>query len=347
MAELTEEEVLSNDKDPLEAIAEIRREEAKAEEKEKEKEENEEEVSPETTVDNDESTNEMEDENTNEDEEKEDQTEGEEKDTPKVHKFKADGIEYEFTEQEMIDQFGTVFGKAVNYTHKTQEIAPYRRMISAIKEENITEDQLNLALDILKGNKDAIKTLIKEQEIDPFELSDEEDTKSDYVPNVYGKDELQLNLEEVTNRIVKDPESKTTIDVIDNQWDDNSRLQLMQNPSLIEGLHNDVKTGTYDKVAPIAMKMKLLDDSKKSDIEYYIAAGEQLFGNTGNKPDTKESQETVQSAQEKFDKASSEANEKRSASATQERADRNSVTDYLDDDDEKFEEWLKNLKAAN
>jgi hypothetical protein len=47
-----------------------------------------------------------------------------------------------------------------------------------------------------------------------------------------------------------------------------------------------------------------------------------------------------------IDKASSEANRKRSATSTGARADRKGVIDYLDDDDEAYEEWYKKLQSS-
>ena len=151
---LSVDQVFSNDKDPKEAIAELRRSEASAA-KEVENTSTEQ-VEEDITED----TSEEEVENTSETtEEKDDVTEAEteEVDTvatsekPKVRKFKADGKEFEFTEKEMLDQFEGVFAKAINFTQKTQKIAPYRKMISALEEEGINADQLNMAIDALKG----------------------------------------------------------------------------------------------------------------------------------------------------------------------------------------------------
>lgn len=374
--ELSEEEVFANDIDPLDAIREIRKEEGVDEEdlppksEEASSEEGstleidgedeldnleEEEISEEGSKEEKTPEEEEQQEETAESEESEESEEednAEEKEEiveAEKYKFKANGQEFEFTQEEILEQFEVVFGQAMDYTNKTKKMAPFRKMISAIESENINAEQLNLAIDALKGNKQAIQQILQLNEIDSFDLSENEGNDP-YTPTEYGKDEVQLNIDEVTSVISQDPEYQITVDVVDRQWDDKSRDVLANNPGMIQGLHNDIKTGVYDKVAPVAMKMKVLDGNTKSDLEYYILAGEQVLSkqnsDTTSKQSVEEKNREAQDAEDKFDQESSEARRKRSATSTRKRADRKSVIDYLDDDDEKFDAWYDNLMAS-
>ena len=377
--ELTEEEIMDNDKDPVEALREIRREEGVAEEElpgspeddassdqdqddntqDQEGDDEEEDQAPEASdgaSDGDEGSKSVEGEDQDqeaakktgdaddEDGDDDDGTgddKGEEGNAPLSRKFKADGKDYEFTNEEMLDQFETVFGQAVNYTQKMQKIAPYRKMISALEQEGVTHDSLNLALDALKGDKGAIKKLIENNKLDAYDITNDDEEATPYTPNVYGKDETVLDIEEITGKISGDEEFKITTNVIDEQWDNESRQAFVKDPKMIIGLHNDIKSGVYDKVAPAAMKLKVLDENSKSDIEYYMIAGQQEGQAEVDKLNT-----DAQSADSKFDKATSEAKKKRAASSTGARADRKGVIDYLDDDDEAYDEWYKNLNSS-
>lgn len=193
----------------------------------------------------------------------------------KTYRFKADGEEFEFTEKEMIEQFGGVFAKAVNYTKKTQALQKHRPMIDTIEQEKLTQQDLNFAVDLLKGNKEAIAELIKRHEIDTLEL--ETDNASKYVPNSYGRSEVELNIQEITNEISKDPEYEVTHRVLTKDWDDDSWTEMTKKPQLIKLLHNDIKNGAFAKVNPIAKKLRMQDEVKygqnmRSDIEYYKLA---------------------------------------------------------------------------
>ena len=394
---VTEEDVFNDDKDPIEAIYEIRRDSEESTEEnldnlqegirenevenssdneltdeipepgeteKKEQNEEDEEAESENAKKSDDGASEDkkvfddngneldpedDDDNNDGDDDKDPDVESEDKASKaKVRKYTADGKEYEFTEDEIFDQFGTVFGKAMNYTQKMQKIAPYRKMISAMEEEGITESQFNTAIDALKGNKDAIQNLMKTHNIDPLDIDGDVEENS-YSPTQYGKSEYQQRIEEVTSQISSDPEYTTTVDVIQNRWDPASRSEFAKNPDMISGLHNDIKSGLYDKVLPVAAKLKTLDGNTKSDIEYYMLAGEQVSQaeneakNSVNNAN-KQTQEMVDNSVQ----ASSEAQRKRAAASTRTRADKKGVTDYLEDDnDEQFDDWYKNLMSKN
>ena len=272
---------------------------------------------------------------------------------PAARTFKANGQEFSFTEKEIMEQFETVFGQAMNYTQKMQKIAPYRKMISDFEEKGLSQDQLNISIDALKVDKGALAQIVKAHNIEAFDLTDD-DAGKDYQPTQHGKDEAALDIKEVSDTIKGDKEYPITVDVIGNQWDNTSRDAFASNPQLILGLHNDVKSGKYDQVAPVAMKMKVLDGNTKSDIEYYMLAGEQIRTQeeadaeaNANQQKVDKANKRTQDAVDKSEAASSEASRKRSASSTRTRADRKGVIDYLDDDDEQFDDWYKNLMSKN
>lgn len=357
---ITEDDVFSNDVDPLEGIRQLRKEEETAVDssdtddvvEDTTNEEEQPDTDPVDFEDGESEQEESEQEESSDNDAEPDDTSEEQQTTfdPNLKRtFKANGQEFEFTQQEILDQFGTVFGKSVDYTNKTKKIAPFRRRIEAMEEEKITDEQFNLALDALKGNKQAIKQLMDNHNIESYDLvDDDESTSSPYSPTQYGSDEVTLNLKEVVSSISSDPEYSVTSDVVQNQWDIDSQNILANNPDYLQGLHNDIKTGLYGKVAPEATKLKILDGNTKSDIEYYILAGQKINStkqaNTANGVDelNKKTQEVV----EKSDRASSEAKKKRAAASTGSRSDR-TVIDYLDDDnDEAYEEWYKKTIAS-
>lgn len=343
--ELERNKIFSNDEDPMEAIAELRAQEAEEtleEEEPAEVVETLEEVPDDTET---EEFNEAEDEvgkdSTDELPEEEEEEEIDTTDEVKLYKFKANGQDFEFTQEEINNQFGTVFGKAMDYTHKMQKISPYRKMISALEDEGISQDQLNVALDALKGDKGALQKLVAENAIDIYDLDNEEGEKV-YRPTDYGKSETELALLEVNQQISGDVEYPQTLDVISNQWDDKSRQALADNPEWISGLHTDIKSGVFQKVSPEAMKMKMMDGGSKPDIEYYLQAGQQMFERT-----QQQTEDPADKLNKQFKNDSAVADKKRTASSTRSRSGTKSVVDYLADDDEKFDEWYKKLNDNN
>ena len=274
----------------------------------------------------------------------------EEKAEIKKYKYKANGQEFEFTQDEVVNQFGKVFGQAMNYTKKMQAIAPYRKMISALEDEGISEDDMNLMIDALKGNKDAVTNLVKRANVDVLDLDLDQETN--YKPNSYGRDESELRLKEVIDDISSDKEFVITQNVVSEQWDDASRDVFAKDPELIKELHIDVQNGTFDKVSPLAMKMKVIDGGKHSDLEYYIEAGKQYHTQSRAAElqqielERQKELESVQVKQQQRTKVKEEAPRRKAATIPTRRTSTNRVTDYLDDSDEAFDEWYKKLQDS-
>lgn len=273
------------------------------------------------------------------------------------YKFRANGKEYEFTEQEIKEKFPAVFGQAMDYTRKMQAIKPWRKTIDAIEGAKLTHEDVNLMIDVLKGDKDAIAEVLKKTGVDSLELDVEQ---SVYTPNDYGRDEHALEIHDVIEEIRRDPEYAKTSQVLGKEWDDSSWNEMQKNPKLIKALHIDMKNGMYDRVQPIAEKLKLYEGGVKSDLEYYKEASRVLFAEIQQEEERgrmRANREAAQKAKEaELAKVNAvkqsnqkqtdlrQASAKRKAAApTQKAAGRKSV-DYLDGSEEAFEEWYKALQ---
>lgn len=266
-------------------------------------------------------------------------------------KYKANGKDYEFTQEEILQQFPKVFGQAVDYTKKMQTIKPWRKTIDAIEQAKLSHQDVSLMIDALQGNKDAISSLLKRTGVDSLELDTE---NSKYVPNNYGRDEEVIEIEGIIDQISKDPEYEITKNVLAREWDDKSWKEMTSNPELIKGLHVDVKSGMYTKLAPIAEKLKLFDGGRRSDLEYYGAAAAEhnrdLVRQARISVDSlqpKENQQLVVARQneEKRQQTNNAASQRKAAAPTKSGTSKpTGVVDYLDASEENFDEWYKNLQ---
>jgi hypothetical protein len=274
-------------------------------------------------------------------------------------KFKANGKEYEFTEDEIKSQFPKIFGQAMDYTKKTQAIKPWRKTIDAIEQAKLSHDDVNLMIDVLRGDKDAIAAVMKRTGVDALELDTE---NSKYVPKDYGRDDNALAIKDVIDEISADKEYEITHKVLSKDWDDNSFKEMTKDPELIKQLHIDVKTGMFNKVQPIADKMKVIDRGRQSDLDYYKMAAVEYFKeqeDVQRRMDAVEQQraareaklakqaevEKVREAQTKREKVVEKTEQRKAAAPTKSNAGTKKVVDYLDDSDEAYEEWYKQMEA--
>ena len=289
------------------------------------------------------------------DEEKED------KQPAQTYKFKANGKDYEFSSDEIVDQFPRIFGQAMDYTKKMQTIKPWRKTIDAIEGAQLSHNDVSLMIDVLKGDRDAVTEVLKRTGIDTLELDTEAD--STYVAKDYGRDDSALAINDIVEDISRDAEYATTHSILTKEWDEASWETMAQTPEMIRLLHTDVKSGMFNTLQPIAEKLKVYDNGRKSDIEYYKDAAQQHFTKTAEQnaynqqqAERRLEQEAAQKERERVAQAKAQstkrtavkqASAKRKAAApTKSVASNRDVTDYLDDSDEAFEEWYQKLQDS-
>ena len=269
--------------------------------------------------------------------------------------FKANGREYKFTQDEIMAQFPKIFGQAMDYTKKTQAMKPWRKTIDAIEEAKLGHAEVNLMIDVMKGNKEAIAEVLKRTGVDSLEIDTE---NSKYTPNDYGRDDKALAIKDIIEEISVDREYETTHKVLSKEWDEKSFNKMTDNPELIRLLHNDVKSGTFDKVQAVAEKIKVFDRGLKTDLEYYELASKEIaqqfqeeqrraYEVERQRADrearlTKQAEiERVRKTQERQKEVEVKAVERKAATPTSRKAVSSKVVDYLDDSDEAFEDWYK------
>ena len=269
--------------------------------------------------------------------------------------FKANGREFKFTQDEMLEQFPKIFGQAMDYTKKTQAMKPWRKTIDAIEQAKLGHEDINLMIDVMKGNKEAIAEVMKRTGVDSLEIDTE---NSKYTPNDYGRDDKALAIKDIVEEISVDKEYEITHRVLSKEWDEKSFRKMTEDPDLIRLLHVDVKTGMFDKVQPIADKIKVLDRGSKTDLEYYRLASielaqQQQEANRAAYEAERQKQERearlarqveidrVKKTQERQKEVAVKAVERKAATPTTRKVPTSKVVDYLDNSDEAFEEWYK------
>lgn len=249
--------------------------------------------------------------------------------TPSTYKIKADGKEYNFS----IDDLVKLAPMAMNYTRKMQDIAPYRKMITAIGENQISQEDINLLIDIKKGNKEALNAFVNKLGVDPLDIESE---SKGYVPNDYGVDENTYRLNEIVAELEKDSTFNQTASIIQT-LDNNSKLYLKANPDTIRNLHEDVKNGMFNKILPEAEKLAVLDGNKHSFLDYYISAGSALYQKELEASKAKQAQKANKETAVRANKVNASLPKNASSTA-------NKVLQYMSDiDEDDFKEWKKSV----
>lgn len=177
--------------------------------------------------------------------------------------IKADGTEITLKNKEELISLAQ---KGVNYTRKTQELAKDRKLVESIREANISNDDLNMLIDVYKGNKEAIKSLVKKHNI---EIDSYEDEESKYVPGNNIVSDVEVDMLDIVDEIKRSPHQQKISNIINNDWDRDSVELLRKDPSLLRGLFEEVSGGRFDEIQKIVAYEKIFDKNHIPDIVRY------------------------------------------------------------------------------
>jgi len=326
-----------NEEDNNEEESEVEDTEQSDEPEDETEEEPDEEDDSENESEDDEDSNTADDTEEEEDSKKEQPTnteKSESENTESLKPVRADGMDIPVKSLDEVYQMASM---GYNYKKKMADIAPYRRAVSAMKEHGLTDTDIALLVDIKKGDKAAIAQVMKDGKVDPLEFDADE---HEYQSKVYGEDDTIAAIKEIESQISADPEYKTTVNVVNKLWDKESQRALRERPELIKGLHEDIKQGIYEKIAPEAARLEFLDSGNKSKLEYYIQAAQLM---------AKQESEKQKILKDKQVKQEVKVSQKRKAAATtKSKATREArkETDWVNMSDADYDKFYKEVMMS-
>lgn len=221
-------------------------------------------------------TDENEEEVTEEPEAEEDNTPSDEVASDELKRilqpFKANGKDVQV---KSVDEALTLMQMGANYTKKMQALQPNLKMLKTLeKNDLLNEDKLNFLIDLNKKDPKAIAQLMKEAELDPMDL----ETDVEYTPTNHQVSAEALRLEEVLDSLESTPTYSKCIDVVGNQWDEDSRTAVRKDPTIIAQLNEQMSLGIYDKIVNEVERVKMFGGLQgMSDLDAYRTVGRSLY----------------------------------------------------------------------
>jgi len=190
--------------------------------------------------------------------------------------IKASGREVQLRNPEHADRF---IKMGIDYNKKMHSMKPHLATLKTLEKRGLLDgdkvERLNLLLEAESGNKDALKRLIAESDIDPLDLADEEviEEGKNYQPQNHVVSEAEVEIEEALNSIEGSPSQAKTLDVMTKQFDAKSRQIISENPRYIVALNDDIESGIYDQVMETAQYRRDMGqvNSSVSDMELYLS----------------------------------------------------------------------------
>ena len=173
-----------------------------------------------------------------------------------------------------------------NYTKKMQKIAPYKKTLMMLENNGLLdEDKLNFLIDVDKKNPEAIKKLMADANIDPYEMDMSEE--STYTPGNYRVSNEEAMFTSTLEDLQQIQGGKETIDII-NSWDQESKGILWTQPDVMKVIHAQRTNGVYDKISNEIERQKLLGNipNETPFLQAYKTIGDMMMAqqNQASKP---------------------------------------------------------------
>ena len=228
------------------------------------------------------------DEESEDDADTEDQSDGDDSDTDKVDykafydavvntEFVVNGRKTKgFADPQKIIQSQQMAG---GFSEKMAGFKQYRPFMAPLKERGMLEDQakFNLAMNLIDGDKEAIKAHLQSLNIDPLDLDMD---KIDYSGKSTLASQEALVIEDVMERAKASGIEDKVREVVGKAWDAESFKEFTDNEAVRNDLLNHIETGVYDTVQDKIAEMSRLDYNgtfgSMSTVNKYRAAVREL-----------------------------------------------------------------------
>lgn len=159
--------------------------------------------------------------------------------------LKANGKMIELKTPEELIQLAQM---GANYTRKMQDIAPHRKVLLMLQNNGLLDEgKLSYLIDLDKKNPDAIKKLIQDSGINPLDIDTE--SKSSYQATSHAVSDAEANFQAVLSDLGAHEAGQKTLHAVHTGWDDASKNQLLQDPSVLTLIHEQREAGIYDRIA--------------------------------------------------------------------------------------------------
>jgi hypothetical protein len=164
-----------------------------------------------------------------------------------------------------------------DYTEKMRQMKPHQKALKTLEANGLLEpEKINFAIDLLKGNPEAVKKFLKDQSIDPIDIDLEDGAEYDG-PTDHTVSDQQLALDEVLDSIRSTEQFPRTAQVITKEWDTASQNVLMDAPALIAIINDHMGRGYFDQIATKVQYERSMGRLQGlSDLDAYKTVGDAM-----------------------------------------------------------------------
>ncbi|MNO13160.1 hypothetical protein D3C76_27880 [compost metagenome] len=188
--------------------------------------------------------------------------------------LRANGKDIEIRSPEELIQLAQM---GANYTRKMQELAPKRKILQMLENNQLLDEgQLSFFIDLKNKNPEAIKKLLKDSGVDPLDL--DISAEPAYQQGNHRVSDAEVAFNETLRELQGNEEGLKTLQAIHTTWDQASKEMLGQNPEILSIMHQQRELGVYDLITSEVDRQRALGQIPQSVsfLQAYKQVGDQL-----------------------------------------------------------------------
>lgn len=171
----------------------------------------------------------------------------------------------------------------LNYNEKMANLKPHMRILRSLDKAGLLdESKLNHLIDLANHKPEAIAQLIKDSQVDSYNLPDIEEKP--YVAQNHMLPQEQVDFEETVVNLSKNVHGSAVLQTV-YAWDEASMQTLFKNPVYLEQLAEQKETGLFDDTIALIKQELALGrlDSSRSMVDLYNDVATALLQQEGSK----------------------------------------------------------------
>jgi hypothetical protein len=163
---------------------------------------------------------------------------------------------------------------SASYSNRMAALKPYRPLMKPLKERGYLDDpdKFNFDMQVADGDIEALKKLLKDKGIDPYELDMD---NIDHKQKVYTASDIDIAVDDMFEDAKRVGVDRQLQDAFSRDWDDESIVEILSNVKFGADLLDHIESGAYDMVQDRIASIKRLDDgsfASMSKVDQYKAA---------------------------------------------------------------------------
>lgn len=163
-----------------------------------------------------------------------------------------------------------------NYNKKMGELKQHRPLIKMLEEHSLLDEgKLSFLIDLHNKNPNAIAKLIKESELDIYDVDSQEKADS-YAPTVVAPNQESLALQDVMDELKDQPNYPRVLNAVAYEFDEDSRNAVARNPVILRDLIEHASNGIYDQIMAYISSERVFGRMQGSLLQMYQQAGNTL-----------------------------------------------------------------------